>query len=88
MSQQKSSAQTKISFDLPKSGWITLHVYNVTGRRIRALINKKAEAGYYTVCSKCMNLACPVNDVPSEARALFFDRNPSVGKAWNGQYDG
>jgi len=43
------NAQTQIIFDLPKSGWISLHVYNVIGQRVRALINKKTEAGHYTI---------------------------------------
>ena len=34
-------------------------------------------------CSKCINFACPLNGVPDEARILFFERNPSVGRAWN-----
>jgi len=35
------------------------------------------------LCSKCMNFACPLNSVPNEARIKFFERNPSVGRAWN-----
>lgn len=37
------------------------------------------------LCSKCMNFACPLNGVPDEARIMFFERNPSVGRAWNGR---
>ena len=35
------------------------------------------------LCSKCMNFACPLNSVPEKIRLLFFERNPSVGRAWN-----
>ena len=35
------------------------------------------------LCSKCMNFACPLNGVPEETRLKFFERNPSVGRAWN-----
>ena len=34
------------------------------------------------MCSKCMNFACPLNSVDDEKRDEFFDRNPSVRKAW------
>lgn len=34
------------------------------------------------LCSQCMNFACPLNGVPDSARALFFERNPSVAEAW------
>ncbi len=37
------------------------------------------------LCSKCMNFACPLNGVPDEARIMFFERNPSIGRAWNGR---
>jgi len=34
-------------------------------------------------CSRCMNFACPLNGVPDSVRVLFFERNPSVGRAWD-----
>ena len=34
------------------------------------------------LCTRCMNFACPLNGVPESVRALFFERNPSVAKAW------
>ncbi len=43
------NAQTQISFDLPNSGWVNLHVYNSIGQRIRTLINQKTEAGHHTI---------------------------------------
>ncbi|MCJ7738791.1 MAG: hypothetical protein MUQ10_16005, partial [Anaerolineae bacterium] len=33
-------------------------------------------------CSHCMNFACPFNNIDSEMRRRFFDRNPAIGKAW------
>ena len=35
------------------------------------------------LCSKCMNFACPLNDVPESVRVLFWERNPTVAKAWS-----
>ena len=34
------------------------------------------------LCPRCMNFACPLNGVPDSTRALFFERNPSIAKAW------
>ena len=34
------------------------------------------------LCSQCMNFACPLNCVNDVNRDQFFDRNPSVAKAW------
>ena len=34
------------------------------------------------LCSQCMNFACPLNGVPDPDRAVFFQRNPTVGRAW------
>jgi len=33
-------------------------------------------------CTRCMNFACPLNDVDEDARLQFFKRNPDVAKAW------
>jgi hypothetical protein len=30
-----------------------------------------------------MNFACPLNSVNKEVRDQFFDRNPTVSKAWD-----
>jgi len=34
------------------------------------------------MCNRCMNFACPFNQVPPQTRALFFARNPVVAEAW------
>ena len=36
------------------------------------------------LCSQCMNFACPLNGVPESNRVMYFERNHSVGNAWNG----
>jgi hypothetical protein len=33
-------------------------------------------------CSQCMNFACPLNSVGQPVRAEFFERNPTVARAW------
>ena len=35
-----------------------------------------------TMCSQCMNFACPLNTVDEETKKAFFARNPRVEKAW------
>jgi hypothetical protein len=35
-----------------------------------------------SLCTHCMNFACPFNRVKSDVREKFFDHNPKVKKAW------
>ncbi len=40
---------TKINFDLPESGLVTLKVYDVLGKEVATIVNEIKEAGYYTL---------------------------------------
>jgi uncharacterized delta-60 repeat protein len=40
---------TSIRFDLPKSGWVTLKVYNLRGEEMATLVNENRSAGSYQV---------------------------------------
>ena len=40
---------TKINFSILKSGFVTLKVYDITGREIKVLVNEMKQSGYYTV---------------------------------------
>jgi hypothetical protein len=40
---------TKIKFELPKDGHVTLIVYNMLGQEVKVLINEFKEAGYYSI---------------------------------------
>ncbi|TRZ64533.1 T9SS C-terminal target domain-containing protein [bacterium] len=40
---------TKIDFNLPFDGQVSVKLYDVTGREIKALLNENKTAGYYTV---------------------------------------
>ena len=40
---------TVIPYQLPKSSFITLEVYNIAGQLIETLVNERRNAGYYTV---------------------------------------
>lgn len=51
---------TKINYALPKQGFVTLKIYDITGREIRTLVNVVKQAGYYTVDFNGSNLASGV----------------------------
>ncbi|MFA7360151.1 MAG: SBBP repeat-containing protein [Candidatus Kapaibacterium sp.] len=40
---------TKINFDLPKEGFVSLKIYDITGREIQTLVNEVKQAGKYKV---------------------------------------
>ncbi len=40
---------TKINYALPKQGFVTLKIYDITGREIQTLVNDVKKAGYYSV---------------------------------------
>lgn len=39
---------TKIKFDIPKSGFVTLTVYDATGRQVAQLVNENLSPGSYS----------------------------------------
>jgi photosystem II stability/assembly factor-like uncharacterized protein len=47
---------TKISFDLPKSSFVELTIYDVTGRQISILVNEQLSAGKYIMDFNASNL--------------------------------
>ena len=40
---------TTISFDMPKDGFVSLKVYNTSGKEVANLVNETRSAGYYSV---------------------------------------
>jgi predicted esterase len=40
---------TTISYELPKSSFVKLSIYNINGRLVATLVNEKKNAGYYSV---------------------------------------
>jgi hypothetical protein len=40
---------TKIDFDLPFDGRVSIIIYDITGREVKTLVNEQRTAGYYTV---------------------------------------
>ncbi|MCX6162470.1 MAG: T9SS type A sorting domain-containing protein, partial [Ignavibacteriae bacterium] len=51
---------TKINFALPKSGLVTLKVYDVLGKEITTLVNEVKNVGAYTVDFNGSNLSSGV----------------------------
>jgi len=47
---------TTISYSIPKSGYVTLKVYNILGKEISTLVNKKETAGNYQITFDAKNL--------------------------------
>ena len=48
---------TKIDYNLPFNGNVTLKIYDISGRKITTLVNKTQEAGYYTIQFNADNFA-------------------------------
>jgi photosystem II stability/assembly factor-like uncharacterized protein len=51
---------TRINFALPKQGFVTLKIYDITGREVKVLLNEFRRAGYYTVDFNGSNFASGV----------------------------
>lgn len=48
---------TKINYQLPVSSFVSLNVYDMTGREVTRLLNENKEAGYYTIIFDAKNLS-------------------------------
>lgn len=48
---------TKINYDLPKVGLVTIVLYDLTGRQVASIVNEVKTAGYYTVQFNASNLS-------------------------------
>ncbi len=48
---------TKIDYQLPKSGYVSLRVYDVLGNEVATLVDGQKEAGSYTVGLNAGNLS-------------------------------
>lgn len=51
---------TKINFDIPNDGFVSLKVYDMTGREVANLVNEFKTSGYYTVNFNASNLSTGV----------------------------
>jgi hypothetical protein len=51
---------TTIKFALPKDGFVTMKVYDISGREVARLVNEQKKAGYHDVLFNASNLASGV----------------------------
>jgi Secretion system C-terminal sorting domain len=51
---------TKINFALPKQGFVSLKIYDITGREVQTLVSEVKQAGYYSVDFNGANLSSGV----------------------------
>ncbi|MBK7158573.1 MAG: T9SS type A sorting domain-containing protein [Ignavibacteria bacterium] len=49
--------ETKINYELPIANYVTLKVYDMTGKEIMTLVNENQNAGRYTATFNGSNLA-------------------------------
>ena len=52
--------ETKIEFAIPQQGNVTLDIYNATGQKIKSLIDKELNSGYYEIHWDASNYASGV----------------------------
>jgi len=68
-------AGTPIAVAILQTSYVLLSVYIVL-----IAVWKWALKTFY--CNHCINFACPFNNIDSEIRNDFFDKNPAIGEAW------
>jgi hypothetical protein len=52
-----SNPTSKIDYDIPVNAFVSIEVYDVSGRKVSQLVNEKQNAGYYSVSFNGSNLA-------------------------------
>ena len=55
-----SNPQSKINYQVPFSGKVSIKVYELTGKEVATLIDANQEAGFYSVVFNGVNLASGV----------------------------
>jgi len=50
------NSSTTISYQLPITTKVTIEIYNILGRKVKTLVNKRENAGTYSVSFDCSNL--------------------------------
>lgn len=68
-----SNPKSKIDYQLPIDGKVTIKIYDITGREVTTLVNEQKEAGYYTA----------VFDGSSLASGIYIYRLTAEGNGQN-----
>ena len=48
---------TKINFDLPRSAFVSINLFDILGREVKNLVNSNMDAGKYTIDLNASDLA-------------------------------
>jgi hypothetical protein len=64
-----------LPFSLIGHQWFLLALYLLSTAAAGATLKM-------VLCTRCMNFACPLNETDEITRQTFFERNPSVARAW------
>ncbi|OGC80212.1 MAG: hypothetical protein A2W07_08305 [candidate division Zixibacteria bacterium RBG_16_43_9] len=70
------NASTQISYDLPKSGEVSLRIYNIKGELVRELMNEYTPAGHHRITWDGKN-----KDGLTTASGIYFYQIVSEGFA-------
>ena len=65
---------TKIRFEIPASGFVTLKVFDVLGREIATLINERKASGIYEVNFSAGGGSAPGGDGSALASGIYYSR--------------
>ncbi|MFO7841423.1 MAG: hypothetical protein R6V48_04615 [Fidelibacterota bacterium] len=68
-----------VIFFILENSYILLGIYIVLIIILKLLLKR-----HY--CSRCINFACPFNNVGKEVRNRFFSKNPIIETAWKDSY--
>ena len=71
---------TEISFSIPKRSFVSLKVYDITGREIENLVNKELDAGTYSVDFNGVSLASGVYFYQISANGFIQTRKMLLAK--------
>jgi len=65
------NSSTTISYQLPITTKVTIEIYNILGRKVKTLVNKRENAGTYSVSFDCSNLPSGVYFCRFHARTYY-----------------
>ncbi|HRJ86483.1 MAG TPA: T9SS type A sorting domain-containing protein, partial [Ignavibacteria bacterium] len=71
---------TKIQFDIPKTGFTTLKVYDATGSEVSTLVSDNLVTGKYTVDFDASNLSSGIYYYRLESNGLIKTNKMSLVK--------
>jgi flagellar hook assembly protein FlgD len=71
-SSSRSNPNVSIEFSLSHSDWVSVKIYNLSGREITTLVNKNLDAGSHSISWNTRNLATGCYTVRMQAETNTF----------------